>query len=201
MAMKLTFTNIMKFFSYIAPLLLGTCLVLISFFNSDAKGIVYLAGALLTAAFNLLIMNFFKSPASPERAPSCNLVDFGPTINEYDSPAFNSTFISYTFMYLVMPMIASKQISPSLIVFLLIIFFTDAITKLKDKCTKMTGIIFGGLLGLVAGAGWYILFHSLGYDKLLYFNNAAVGDSVCTRPSKQTFKCSVYKNGEVIANL
>ena len=54
MAMKLTFTNIMKFFSYIAPLLLGTCLVLISFFNSDAKGIIYLAGALLTRAFKCL---------------------------------------------------------------------------------------------------------------------------------------------------
>jgi hypothetical protein len=44
------------------------------------------------------------------------------------------------------------------------------------------------------------LFHVSGYDSLLYFDELESNNVTCSRPSKQTFKCSVYKNGELISS-
>ena len=36
--------------------------------------------------------------------------------------------------------------------------------------------------------------------EFLYFNELGSNNVVCKRPSEQTFKCSVYKNGELISS-
>ena len=60
MAMKLNFSNIMQFFAAISPILLVFFLVMISIFNSDIKGMVYLGGILIASLINLLILNSLK---------------------------------------------------------------------------------------------------------------------------------------------
>ena len=39
----------------------------------------------------------------------------------------------------------------------------------------------------------------LNLNKYLFFNELSSNKDVCSMPSKQTFKCSVYKNGELLA--
>jgi hypothetical protein len=62
------------------------------------------------------------------------------------------------------------------------------------------GIILGALVGLLLGSGWYALLKGSGNPQLLYFEEVSNGNA-CSRPSKQKFKCSVYKNGKLIKNL
>ena len=62
------------------------------------------------------------------------------------------------------------------------------------------GAVLGSLIGLVLGAIWFTIFQTAGYDSLLYFNELASNNVQCSKPSKQTFKCSVYKNGELVSS-
>ena len=45
-----------------------------------------------------------------------------------------------------------------------------------------------------------MLLHEAGYDSLLYFDELLSNKVACSRPSKQSFKCSVYKGGELISS-
>jgi hypothetical protein len=40
-----------------------------------------------------------------------------------------------------------------------------------------------------------------GSSKFLFFNEESRSREVCTQPSTQTFKCKVYKDGELVGNI
>ncbi len=76
----------------------------------------------------------------------------------------------------------------------------DCIIKVNKRCTTVGGSLIGALVVFMLGALWYTLFHISGLDSLLYFDELQSNRVVCNRPSKQSFKCSVYKNGELISS-
>jgi hypothetical protein len=96
MGMQLNFSNMLQFFAAISPILLAFCLVMLSIFNSDIKGMVYLGGVLIASLINLFILNTLKVKSQTLIPPMCNLIDFPFNLNEYVSPAFNSMFIAFT---------------------------------------------------------------------------------------------------------
>jgi len=44
------------------------------------------------------------------------------------------------------------------------------------------------------------MINSPGLSNLLFFNDYSSNKEICTMPKKQTFKCAVYKNGELIGS-
>ena len=66
MALQLTFSNIVQLFSVFAPLFLGTFLVLISVFNQNIKGLIYLGGVLIASVINFMISMVIGS--EPQKA-------------------------------------------------------------------------------------------------------------------------------------
>ena len=87
-----------------------------------------------------------------------------------------------------------------LIISILGLFIIDGFTRIKGNCTNYQGIILGGVFGLVMGVMWYNLFKITNNDKLLYYDEYVSNKVACTKPTKQKFKCSVYKNGELVTN-
>lgn len=201
MAFDLTLTNLFQFISAILPLLLTFFMVMISIFNQDLKGMVYLAGILITSVLNIFLLNIIKSKKDENSAASCNLFNLPFNLSNYNVPALNSVLISFTIAYLILPMRASNQMNYVLIAALLSIFAIDGISKIMNKCTTIVGVIIGLLTGFLFGSLWYTLFHSTGYNSLLYFDQAVSNKVYCSRPKKQSFKCAVYKNGELIKTL
>ena len=201
MAMQLSFSNIFQLFSTLSPILLGFFLVMISLFNQDIKGLVYLGGVLIASLVNLLLMNTIKNKTSPNMSPNCNLIEFPFNLNEYNSPAFNNMFISFTFFYLYMPMKYISEINYPILISIISIFSIDTITKLKNSCIDLSGALLGTLFGTIMGIVWFIIFYSTDNKDLLFFNSEPSNNVVCSRPKEQTFKCSVYKNGEIIKQL
>jgi len=199
MAIQLTLSNILELFAAVAPLLLGFFLVMISFFNQNLKGLVYLAGVLIASVLNIFLMNQIQSPANKDAAFSCNLVEL-PFMTNYNSPAPSSLFIAFTIAYLALPMKYNDQMNYVALISLLCLLGIDVVTKIKNKCTTAGGSFLGALVGFIFGAIWYTLFHVSGYDSLLYFDELNSNNVKCSRPSQQTFKCSVYKNGELISS-
>tara|TARA_B110000967_G_scaffold169339_1_gene178757 strand:+ start:4495 stop:5112 length:618 start_codon:yes stop_codon:yes gene_type:complete len=198
MAMQLNFSNMLQFFSAISPILLAFCLVLISLFNSDIKGMVYLGGILIASLINLFILNTLKIKSQALIPPFCNLVEFPFNLNEYISPAFNSMFIAFTLAYLYMPMKNISGINYPVLMFVLGLLLLDGATKIFGGCTTISGVLLGSLVGFLLGIGWFALFYNTDHKDLLFFGVEASNNVVCSRPKQQTFKCSLYKNGTII---
>ena len=196
--MQLNFSNLMQFFAAISPILLAFCLVMISIFNSDIKGMVYLGGILIASLINLLILNSLKIKADKPPPPYCNLIEFPFNLNQYISPAFNSMFITFTLAYLYMPMQYISGINYPVLIFITSLLVLDAGTKMAGGCTTFGGVMLGSLVGFVLGLLWFIAFYSTGHEDLLFFNAEPSNNVICSRPKKQTFRCRIFKNGEVI---
>lgn len=199
MAIEKSPANIFRLFSAISPLLIGFFLVLSSLFNQDLKGLIYLAGVLIASFINIFLMNLVGSERDMNsESYTCDLFDISN--GKYNSPAPTSLFIAFTIAYLLLPMKYNNNINYVVIVCLLGLFSLDAVTKIGKKCTTGPGTFLGGLVGLVMGSIWYTIFHYSELDSLLYFDGLSSNRVLCSRPSKQTFKCSVYKNGEIISS-
>jgi hypothetical protein len=63
------------------------------------------------------------------------------------------------------------------------------------------GIVIGAVVGASLGAVWYFILKLNKLESLLFFNDLTSNNVICKRPANQTFKCSVYKNGQVIQDL
>jgi len=198
MGMQLNFSNMLQFFAAISPILLAFCLVMLSIFNSDIKGMVYLGGVLIASLINLFILNTLKVKSQTLIPPSCNLIDFPFNLNEYVSPAFNSMFIAFTLAYLYLPMQYISGINFPVLMFITGLLVLDGGTKIMGGCTTFSGVALGSLVGFVLGIIWFVLFFSTGHEDLLFFSVEASNNVICSRPKQQTFKCRLYKNGELI---
>ena len=199
MAIELTLSNVLQFFSFISPTLLVFFLFMSSLFNQNLKGLVYLAGLLIASLLNILFMNMIGSGRDENEAFSCSIFDI-PHMSQYNSPYPSSLIIAFTVAYLVLPMKYNNQMNYAALGFLLCLLGVDILTKVQNKCTTYAGSILGGLVGFLLGTIWYIFFHGAGFDSLLYFDELRSDNVICSRPTKQTFKCSVYKNGELISS-
>jgi hypothetical protein len=118
MAIALTLSNILQFFSFIAPTLLIFFLFLSSLFNQNLKGLVYIAGILIASTINIIFMNIVGSQVSDDASFSCNLFDI-PHVSQYNSPYPSTLIIAFTIAYLVLPMKYNKQMNYVVLIFLM----------------------------------------------------------------------------------
>ena len=196
MGMEFNLVNVIQSFSYVSPVLLGFFLVMTSAFNKNAKGIVYLGGVLMFSFLSILLKPLIGSKTSPDASVTCNLFDIGYT--NFNSPAFYSVFIAFTFSYLMMPMITNNTYNYYVLVCLLVLFFIDAFAKYYNKCSNAMGIFLGGMIGVLFGIIYWAMLYYTNSEELLFFQPETSNNVVCNRPSKQTFRCKVYKNGKLI---
>jgi hypothetical protein len=199
MAIALTLSNILQFFSFIAPTLLIFFLFLASLFNQNLKGLVYIAGILMASIGNVILMNIVGSERYEDEAFSCSLFDI-PFVSKYNSPYPTTLIIGFTIAYLVMPMRYNNSMNYPVLAFLLALLVLDIYTKVQNKCTSYPGAMLGGFVGALSGLIWYGLFKITGYQSLLYFDELRSDKVMCAKASEQKFKCQVYKNGEIISS-
>lgn len=201
MAIKLTFNNALQLTSLISPIFIVFFLVMISIVNQNIKGLIYLAGVLMTSVMNVFLMNLLKIPVHEDSPLTCNLVEL-PFLNEYSSPAPSCVVLAFTMVYLLQPLFMNHGIFSNvpLVLALTSLLGLDIMTKIFNKCTTPTGAFAGTTFGMFCGIIWYNLFKISGYDSLLYFDELDSNNVHCSRPSKQTFKCSVYKNGQLLSS-
>lgn len=194
--MEFNLVNSIQFFSYFSPLLLGFFMVMSSFFNKNIKGIIYLGGVLIFSFASLALKPLIGSKTALDAHPTCNIFNIGD--NTYNSPPFHSVFIAFTFAYLMMPMITTGNTNYYVIIAIMVLFFMDAFSKVYNKCTTPIGAFLGGIFGILFGIIYWALFHYTNNSNLLYFQNEGSDNVICKRPSRQTFRCNVYKNGKII---
>lgn len=101
-----------------------------------------------------------------------------------------------------MPMFISNNINYYLILFFIVYFIFDILIKVSNSCInsqKASSFFIGDLIGGGGlGAAVAALMYSSSLQKYLFINTGGSSKEICSMPSKQTFKCSVYKNGELV---
>ncbi len=201
MGLKLTFPNVLDLFATLAPFLLGFFLVMASVFGENIKGLVYLGGVLVSSLLNVPIMALIGSPIDDDAPITCRFFDADSSlaVSAYNSPSPSTLFVSFTATYLILPMVFNGQMNYPVLVTMLALLVLDMITKVKAKCTTTGGAVLGALVGFVFASAQYSIFKSVGLTSLLYFDELSSNKVMCARPSTQTFKCSVYKNGHLVS--
>jgi len=188
--------NILVFLSFYSPVIIAICMIGLSFAYQNAKGFVFF-GYLL--GFSVL-RNFFYSQTGDEPLKDADNICTSVQYSKYGNPSFSAFVFAFTITYLAIPMFTNSNVNYWVFAGLIIYFIIDIIMKLSKKCIiKMTDLI----LNVLSGAGCAGVIVSAmtagGSSKYLFYNSTSSDNSQCSMPSKQTFKCSVYKNGELVA--
>lgn len=196
--------NIYTFFSSLSPLYISAYLLIASISNGDiGKSGMFMAGLVIVMFIHSIIamtigQKFEETPGSSKYKLECNFVQL-PYASDYMIPNLNSTLLAFIFTYIIMPMQTYNSYNVVLLSIIGIFFGINAFSKVLYGCTTLVGILISSVIGFFIGFLWYSIVLSSN-PKLLFFSSQG-GEPICSRPSKQTFKCKVYRNGEVIGNM
>jgi len=190
--------NIIIFLSFYSPIILATCITAMSFMFQNFKGFIYL-GFLIGCC---VVRNYVYMMSGSTPIANDNTICTSVQYSKYGNPTFSAFVFAFTLMYLSLPMFSNG--APNFWVFsvLLVYFFLDLFIKIYKKCVISTGDLFlNVLLGLASSALIVTAMYSGGSGKYLFFNEVSSDKQVCYQPKKQTFKCNVFKNGELIGSV
>ena len=140
--------------------------------------------------------------ANPDGAidKSCTPISYG----SYGTPGIGSFVISFALFYVCLPMFLNKDINPWVFGIILFYYILDVSVKSMKGClsadpNQQAKVV---LINTISGAAFGTLFPALlyvgGSSKYLFFNELSSTKEICSMPKSQQFKCSVYKNGELV---
>ena len=190
--------NIIIFLSFFSPIILASSIVSLSFIFQNFKGFIYLGFLIGVCVVRSYI--YMANGAAPvvNDKTICTSIQY----SKYGNPTFSAFVFAFTIMYISLPMFSNG--APNFWVFssLLIYFFLDIFIKIYKKCVIQTGDLFLNiLLGLTSAALIVASMYAGGSGKYLFFNEVSSNKDICYKPDEQTFKCQVYKDGELVGNI
>lgn len=195
--------NLLLLFGGLSPLFLILFIILASAFNGTIQnGLIYFSGIITVSFVCFLIsrmMNNYNINQSKISNLTCNILSMG---EKWTTPNLDITVILFTFVYLLSPMLTNSQLNIEVLVTISVLLVMNILFQLKNNClgnSYMLAAMLGGLLGSVGGFLWFLLIFMTKKD-LLFFNELLSNNVVCNRPSKQKFRCNVYKNGQLISS-
>lgn len=201
MALLISFLPILEFFSLIAPTMASLFILFGSFVNSDIKGLIYMAGLILSLGLGILLKPFFGGGTDLNTPTACNLFSDSFPNSQYSNPSLDTLSLCFTFSYIIVPMIYNKTLNWPIVVSLLFAVIVNGFFRIKLNCNKPMDFVLGTLIGVLCGAGYYSLVSAYGGQKYTLFSRTESNNVRCDKPSDQKFKCVVYKNGEVLKQL
>lgn len=123
------------------------------------------------------------------------LNSFNPERYEVDADV---VLLVFTFMYFIVNMVDADSFNAALFFILLFMCVANMGYRMLMGCSSLVFVIISAVWGVALGVGWYYIVKLTGNDKLMLFTEDDSDSQTCSVPSKQRFKCSVYKNGEIV---
>ena len=186
------------FLTFFSPIILAVSITSLSFIFQNFKGLIYLGFLLAVCIIRNYIYMLSGSPPIVNDRTICNSVQY----SKYGNPTFSAFVFAFTIMYLSMPMFSNGAANLWIFVSLVAYACVDIFIKVYKNCIpKMGDLFLNVLMGLASGAAIVSLMYVGGSGKFLFFNEVSSNKDVCYKPKEQTFKCNLYKNGELVGNL
>jgi hypothetical protein len=190
--------NLTVFLSFFSPIILATSITGMSFIFQNFKGLIYLGfliGCCVVRGYVYIMSG--ANPIVNDRT-ICTSIQY----SKYGNPTFSSFVFAFTIMYLSMPMFSNGSVNYLVFILLITYFFVDIFIKIYKNCIIKTGDLFlNVLLGGASAALIITLMYAGGSGKYLFFNEVSSDKEMCYQPSKQNFKCLMYKDGTLITEL
>ena len=189
MAIKLSFSNILTLISTLSPTLISFFFLISSILNQNLKGLVYLLGVIVSSVLNIFLLqntssfHWSKALAKSEtqKPVSCGLLSLPYIVPQTSVPCTNSIFHSFTLSYLISMMANNNEYNYPLIIFLLLIFGTDIVSRISYKCTNSMGILAGIIIGILYGVCWFFLWSGEKVKHLLYYDELTSNNAKCSK--------------------
>jgi len=188
--------NVALFMSFFSPMILIMFVIGFSFISKDLKGFVYLGFLIFMCMLREFAYSLYgTTPVANKKDDICNSIQY----SRHGNASFSSFVFGFTIAYLTTPMFINNAVNFWLLGGLLFYFFLDMFVKMFDKCTTNSGdILINALLGIASACFVLSFMYTGGANKLLFFDDVVGDGTKCSMAKNQSFKCSVYKNGELI---
>jgi hypothetical protein len=192
--------NVISSLSFYSPLIILSSVFIFSMFTATVGKF----GWFLLWCFVITCVRWiiYKPVATLDPGSICNT--FIP--NDY---TYSTYILTFTMMYFILPMImVSSQSNTNAMNYgvlgLFIAYITlDLFVKKSLLCIPaffssivLTNIVAGLFLGAMLSLGMY----STTLKQYLYINEINSNREVCSTPSKQQFRCNVYKDGTLVSS-
>lgn len=190
--------NLLVYLTFFSPIILATSITSLSFIFQNFKGLIYL-GFLIGCCFvrGYAYMISGSSPIVNDRT-ICTSIQY----SKYGNPTFSAFVFAFTIMYLSLPMFSNGSVNFWVLISLITYFFLDMFIKIYKRCVVQMGDLFlNVLIGATSAAIIVTLMYAGGSGKYLFFNEVSSDKEMCYQPSKQTFKCSLFKDGTLVSEL
>jgi len=181
---------------FYSPLVVALIILSMSFIFQNFKGIVYIICLIIFVSIRSFFMELNNYNPYVTDNKICTMIKY----SNFGNSGFSIFFIAYSFVYICGPMIINHHVNYWLLCVFLFYLFLDIGTRFNMKCINSTAISIDLFLGVLSGVITLLLMY---YAKLwgyLFFNETSSTKDVCSMPSKQTFKCAVYKGGQLVGS-
>ena len=197
--------------SFNSPIIITGSIILLGAFTSTMeKSLFFLLWVFIITSLRIAVfhnMNIGNMAAPPP--PIC-LSGISTAFMPNDI-TYSTYILSFTLAYFITPMmLLSAQTKMNVMNYYVLVFFLfyiclDIFVKKSLNCVDSiySSLIIGDILsGVFLGACVSGLIMYLSRLKsYLYINEINSNKEICSLPSKQQFKCSVFKNGELVGNM
>lgn len=192
-------TNFIFFISFFSPVILVIIIVSLSFLFQNFKGMIYLGFILGVCALRRYVLEFSGFPEIESDGTICTAIQF----SKYGNITFSTFVFAFTLIYLCMPMFQNGSVNWPIFSGLLFYIVLDIGIKMYGGCLSIGSgsslILIDILAGMSLGVLVTLIMYTTGNGKYMFFNEVSSDKEICTKPTNQTFKCAVYKNGELLS--
>lgn len=202
--------NIFNSLSFYSPIIICVSIVVFSMFTSTMeKAFVFFVWIFIITFIRIIAFKGFSSKEPVAEIPSICLTGVSEIFIPKDV-TYSTYILTFTLMYFIVPMImvsTQKKVNVmnyGVLAFFIAYILLDLFVKRSLSCipslfsAMVIGNILSGLFlgGLIAG----IIMYGSNLKSYLYINEINTNKEVCSMPSKQQFKCNVYRNGTLVSS-
>jgi hypothetical protein len=188
--------KLIEFMTVFSPVILGIVVFSMTFIFQNPKGFIFLIIFLIVSGLREFVLYLMNAQKFFAKGNFCTMMQYG----QYSNVGYIIFIATFTFVYLFTPMFYNNDYNYLALGGYLTYLLTISWLLMNQSCMKLIDVFLnmfsGGLVGVLVLAAII----GLNLKDYLFFNEVSSNKNVCSMPSKQTFKCSVYKNGELVGS-
>jgi len=193
--MDINIAKVIYLFLRLSPFMLVSYFTMMSIFNQDIRGLIYLSGLLFTCICALSIGKMFQMTPDGNYRPECAVNSIGSDSAPFSIIPLGILTISYTFWY-IFSIIADNNLWANNIAALIIIplmFGFESYFQMTNNCSKFDKIFISAIIGLLGGVIWWAIISGTGYIDLQLFVGVS-SKEICDRPIRSKYRCRMVNN-------
>lgn len=190
-------------FVALSPFIIISSIAMISVFMHDVKGIIFLAGLIITIFLNWIplpsaIEELFKRPDTAHAVCKLSFMEFGDATPGKSSFPKSTIINAYTFGYFVYCISQNNTNSSNgtMIAFFICLLIGDFAFNFINNCAGVS-LFIALAYGIFAGVIWAAIIGSGGSQNLYFFQEGGTTSESCSN-TNQKFACTVTRNGQIL---